>query len=274
LSELDNLFQSSFKFNKKFGQNFIFDNNLLNAIVADAEVDENTTVLEIGTGAGTLTRALAKKAKQVYTFEIDRELENYLTSAFDGYENIKLNFMDIMKLNLKEFEESLGGEKYVMVANLPYYITTPIIFKFLEEAKSLTAMYIMVQKEVADRICAKSGGKDYGVLTVSIQSVADVSIIKKVSRTMFMPVPNVDSAIVKIQINKEKLPSAFDLEKHFKVVADAFSMRRKTLENNLKKYNNENTNLNEVLKQCNIKQGARAESLTIEDFINLTLRLK
>jgi len=112
------------------------------------------------------------------------------------------------------------------------------------------------------------------VLTVSIQSVADVSIIKKVSRTMFMPVPNVDSAIVKIQINKEKLPSAFDLEKHFKVVADAFSMRRKTLENNLKKYNNENTNLNEVLKQCNIKQGARAESLTIEDFINLTLRLK
>jgi len=269
---VDILKNNNFKFNKKFGQNFIFDQNFLDSIVV-GNVSLDDEVLEIGAGAGTLTKTLSKHAKRVVSYEIDENLKPVLSDSLEGCSNIELTFKDIMKEKTEDIDNRFDKE-YILFANLPYYITTPIIFKFLKESTKIKAMYIMVQKEVADRICAKSGGKDYGVLTVSIQSVADVSIIKKVSRTMFMPVPNVDSAIVKIQINKEKLPSAFDLEKHFKVVADAFSMRRKTLENNLKKYNNENTNLNEVLKQCNIKQGARAESLTIEDFINLTLRLK
>jgi len=269
LSELDNLFQSSFKFNKKFGQNFIFDNNLLNAIVADAEVDENTTVLEIGTGAGTLTRALAKKAKQVYTFEIDRELENYLTSAFDGYENIKLNFMDIMKLNLKEFEESLGGEKYVMVANLPYYITTPIIFKFLEEAKSLTAMYIMVQKEVADRICAAAGTSDYGSITASIDVRGNARISRKVNRKMFTPAPNVDSAIVEIKLQNDKF-DILDLRLLGKVIAASFAMRRKTLANNLKSaFGLNGEQINGILDQMGLKESIRGEALTSSQFVEL-----
>ena len=233
MSELDNLFESSFKFNKKFGQNFIFDSNLLNAIVSDAGVDENTTVLEIGTGAGTLTRAIAKKAKKVFTFEIDKELEPFLTKTFESYDNIQLNFLDIMKLNLQDFENSINNEKYVMVANLPYYITTPIIFKFLEEAKNLTAMYIMVQKEVADRICAKAGSSDYGSITASIDVRGDAKITRKVNRKMFTPAPNVDSAIVEIKLNPNKF-EVVNLRLLERVITASFAMRRKTLANNLK----------------------------------------
>lgn len=262
---------NNFKFNKNFGQNFIFDQNFLDSIVIN-NVTKEDAVLEIGAGAGTLTKTLSKHAKKVISYEIDENLKPVLSESLEGCSNIELTFKDVMKEKTEDIDKRFDKE-YILFANLPYYITTPIIFKFLKESVKLKAMYIMVQKEVADRICAKSGGKDYGVLTVSIQSVADVSIIKKVSRTMFMPVPNVDSAIVKIQINKSKLPIDFDLEKHFQVVSDAFSMRRKTLENNLKKYNRENLNINEVLNRCNIKPGSRAESLTIEDFIKLTNEL-
>lgn len=270
MSELDNLFQTSFKFNRKFGQNFIFDNNLLNAIVNDAGVDENTLVLEIGTGAGTLTRALAKKAKQVITFEIDRELEPYLTSVFEGYENIKINFLDIMKLNLENFEKELNGEKYVMVANLPYYITTPIIFKFLEEAKNLTAMYIMVQKEVADRICATAGSSDYGSITASIDVRGDARISRKVNRKMFTPAPNVDSAIVEIKLNNNKfeVSSPKLLER---VITASFAMRRKTLANNLKSaFGLNSSQINDILTQMELKEGVRGETLTSLQFVNLS----
>ena len=270
MSELDNLFQTSFKFNKKFGQNFIFDNNLLNAIVNDAGVDENTLVLEIGTGAGTLTRALAKKAKQVITFEIDRELEPYLTSVFEGYENIKINFLDIMKLNLENFEKELNGEKYVMVANLPYYITTPIIFKFLEEAKNLTAMYIMVQKEVADRICATAGSSDYGSITASIDVRGDARISRKVNRKMFTPAPNVDSAIVEIKLNNNKF-EVFSPKLLERVITASFAMRRKTLANNLKSaFGLNSSQINDILTQMELKEGVRGETLTSLQFVKLS----
>ena len=270
MSELDNLFQTSFKFNKKFGQNFIFDNNLLSAIVNDAGVDENTLVLEIGTGAGTLTRALAKKAKQVITFEIDRELEPYLTSVFEGYENIKINFLDIMKLNLENFEKELNGEKYVMVANLPYYITTPIIFKFLEEAKNLTAMYIMVQKEVADRICATAGSSDYGSITASIDVRGDARISRKVNRKMFTPAPNVDSAIVEIKLNNNKF-EVFSPKLLERVITASFAMRRKTLANNLKSaFGLNSSQINDILTQMELKEGVRGETLTSLQFVKLS----
>ena len=270
MSELDNLFQTSFKFNKKFGQNFIFDSNLLNAIVSDAGVDENTIVLEIGTGAGTLTRALAKKAKKVFTFEIDKELENYLTSAFWGFENIQLNFMDIMKLNLKDFEDGLNGEKYVMVANLPYYITTPIIFKFLEEAKNLTAMYIMVQKEVADRICAKAGTADYGSITAAIDVRGDARVSRKVNRKMFTPAPNVDSAIVEIKLRQDKF-NILNQKLLERVITASFAMRRKTLANNLKSAFGLNLEaINGIFKEMGLKEGVRGETLTSAQFVVLS----
>lgn len=269
MSELDNLFESSFKFNKKFGQNFIFDSNLLNAIVSDAGVDENTTVLEIGTGAGTLTRAIAKKAKKVFTFEIDKELEPFLTKTFESYDNIQLNFLDIMKLNLQDFENSINNEKYVMVANLPYYITTPIIFKFLEEAKNLTAMYIMVQKEVADRICAKAGSSDYGSITASIDVRGDAKITRKVNRKMFTPAPNVDSAIVEIKLNPNKF-EVVNLRLLERVITASFAMRRKTLANNLKSAFGLNAGqITKIFEKLNLKEGIRGEILDSSQFVQL-----
>ena len=269
MSELDNLFESSFKFNKKFGQNFIFDSNLLNAIVSDAGVDENTTVLEIGTGAGTLTRAIAKKAKKVFTFEIDKELEPFLTKTFESYDNIQLNFLDIMKLNLQDFENSINNEKYVMVANLPYYITTPIIFKFLEEAKNLTAMYIMVQKEVADRICAKAGSSDYGSITASIDVRGDAKITRKVNRKMFTPAPNVDSAIVEIKLNPNKF-QVVNLRLLERVITASFAMRRKTLANNLKSAFGLNVEqITKIFEKLNLKEGIRGEILDSSQFVQL-----
>lgn len=269
MSELENLFGSNFKFNKKFGQNFIFDNNLLNAIVSDAEVDENTIVLEIGTGAGTLTRAIAKKAKKVYTVEIDKELEPYLSTVFRDFNNIELKFQDIMKVDLKDFEEELNNEKYIMVANLPYYITTPIIFKFLEEAKNLTAMYIMVQKEVADRICAEAGTAEYGSITASIAVRGDAKISRKVNRHMFTPVPNVDSAIVEIKLNNNKF-KILDLKLLERVISAAFAMRRKTLSNNLKSafgLNSEQILL--LFNRVGLSDSVRGETLDSSKFVEL-----
>ena len=178
---------NNFKFNKKFGQNFIFDQNFLDSIVVN-NVTKVDDVLEIGAGAGTLTKTLSKHAKRVVSYEIDENLKPVLSESLEGCSNIELTFKDVMKERTEDIDNRFDNE-YILFANLPYYITTPIIFKFLKESMKLKAMYIMVQKEVADRICDKSGGKDYGVLTVSIQSVADVSIVKKVSRTMFMPIP-------------------------------------------------------------------------------------
>ena len=265
MSELENLFGSNFKFNKKFGQNFIFDNNLLNAIVSDAEVNENTIVLEIGTGAGTLTRAIAKKAKKVYTVEIDKELEPYLSTVFRDFNNIELKFQDIMKVDLKDFEEELK----IMVANLPYYITTPIIFKFLEEAKNLTAMYIMVQKEVADRICAEAGTAEYGSITASIAVRGDAKISRKVNRHMFTPVPNVDSAIVEIKLNNNKF-KILDLKLLERVISAAFAMRRKTLSNNLKSafgLNSEQILL--LFNRVGLSDSIRGETLDSSKFVEL-----
>lgn len=263
---------NNFKFNKKFGQNFIFDQNFLDSIVFN-NVTKEDNILEIGAGAGTLTKTLSKHAKKVISYEIDDNLKPVLSNSLKGCLNTEVIFKDIMKEETKIIDDRFDTN-YILFANLPYYITTPIIFKFLKESTKIKSMYIMVQKEVADRICANSGGKDYGVLTVSIQSVANVKIIKKVPRTMFMPVPNVDSAIVKIEIDKSKLPLGLDLDKHFKLVADAFAMRRKTLENNLKKYNTNGVVVEEALQSCNIKAGSRAESLSVQDFINLSLKFQ
>lgn len=263
---------NNFKFNKKFGQNFIFDQNFLDSIVSN-NVTKDDDILEIGAGAGTLTKTLSKHAKRVVSYEIDDNLKPVLSESLKDCLNTEIVFKDIMKEETRIIDDKFD-DCYILFANLPYYITTPIIFKFLKESKKIKAMYIMVQKEVADRICADKGGKDYGVLTVSIQSVANVKVVKKVPRTMFMPVPNVDSAIVKIEIDKSKLPSGLDINKHFKLIADAFAMRRKTLENNLKKYNTNGVIIDDVLRSCNIKSGSRAESLTVNDFINLSLKLQ
>ena len=254
-------------FKKKFGQNFITDKNLLSAIVDDAEIDKSDEVLEIGAGAGTLTKEISNRAKKVISYEIDKDLESYLLGL--KLNNVNFIFKDIMKENLLEIENYFE-DGYKIIANLPYYITTPIIFKFLKNSKKLKSLTIMVQKEVAERIVATKGEKDYGILTIMINFYGNAKITRNVNRKMFYPEPNVDSAVVRIDIDREKYKNIDD-DKFYSFVQSCFSMRRKTLKNNL-----EHSNLKLKMKIDNLPQSIlslRAENLSVDDFVNIYLKI-
>ena len=242
-----------FNFKKKFGQNFISDTNLLKAIVADAEINKDDVVLEIGAGAGALTKELSLASKRVVSYEIDLELKEQLLSL--GLKNVEFRFEDFMKVDLKEFKES-----FKVVANLPYYITTPIIFKLLEETDNLISLTVMVQKEVAERIVADTSG-DYGVLSVMLAFYGEAKINRIVKRNMFYPEPNVDSAVVTLKIEKK-----YDIDKiaFSKFVKTAFSMRRKTLFNNLSTIYSKDL-LKQTFTEDFLKR--RAETLTVDEFV-------
>ncbi len=254
-------------FKKKFGQNFITDKNLLSAIVDDAEIDKSDEVLEIGAGAGTLTKEISNRAKKVISYEIDKDLESYLLGL--KLNNVNFIFKDIMKENLLEIENYFE-DGYKLIANLPYYITTPIIFKFLKNSKKLKSLTIMVQKEVAERIVATKGEKDYGILTIMINFYGNAKITRNVNRKMFYPEPNVDSAVIRIDIDREKYKNIDD-DKFYSFVQSCFSMRRKTLKNNL-----EHSNLKLKMKIDNLPQSIlslRAENLSFDDFVNIYLKI-
>lgn len=269
---LDILKENNFKFNKKFGQNFIFDTNLLSAIVNDANVDENTNVLEIGPGAGTLTKKLCEKAKKVVSYEIDTNLAPILAENLKDCNNSEIVFGDILKQNIKDIESKFD-DNYVMVANLPYYITTPIIFKFLEEATKLRSITIMVQKEVAERICAKHNTEEYGAITVQINAIADAKITRIVKRNMFKPAPNVDSAVVRIDFNFDKY-NIENLSLFKRLVTSAFAMRRKTLANNLKSsFSLDAETIEKLLNSVDLKKDVRGEALSVEEFVKLSNQL-
>ena len=182
----DLLKKYDFKFNKSFGQNFIFDTNLLRAIASDADIDKSTQVLEIGTGAGTLTKILGDMAKSVVSYEVDKNLKPVIEENLFGVTNVQVKFGDILEQSINSIEQNFSGE-YKMVANLPYYITTPIIFKFLEQSTNLKTMVIMVQKEVAERLCASEGSANYGAITASIKLWGSAKITRIVKRNMFDP---------------------------------------------------------------------------------------
>lgn len=266
---LEILKQNDFIFKKKFGQNFITDTNLLDAIVADANISSDDEVLEIGTGAGTLTMAVAKKCKKILTIEIDRTLKPILEQTFLGQDNIELCFADFMKVSASELNKHFS-RPFKVVANLPYYITTPIIFKLLSEGFNVTNITIMVQKEVADRLTAESGTKDYGTITAQIDSIADVSVKRIVSRKMFTPMPNVDSAIVDIKLRRSKYDIQ-DLKLHSKVIESAFSMRRKTLSNCLKsKLGLTQEQVNMLYEKLDFHPQIRGEVLDTYQFVLLS----
>ena len=254
------LAKHGFQFKKQFGQNFISDANLLQSIVAASGIDENTTVVEIGCGAGTLTRALAEKAKKVYAFDIDTALQPVLAETLAGLENVEVIFKDFNKLNLKEFETEI--ENYTVVANLPYYITTPLLTKLLEESDKVQGISIMVQEEVAERFCAKENTPEYGAITVAIALKGTAKIVKRVSRNLFYPRPNVDSAVVKIEFDRGRV--AVKSEKAFRqVVKCAFLNRRKTLENNLVNYFSiSREKAKTVMAKAEIDEKARGETLS------------
>lgn len=264
----DILKKHNFTFTKKFGQNFIFDTNLLKSIVSDAQIASDDCVLEIGTGAGTLTKEIANVAWRVITYEIDTELKDVLDETFANYKNIELHFADIMKVDTNTLEQEIG-RKYKVVANLPYYITTPILFKFLEEAKNVTSLTVMVQKEVGERMCAKHNTLSYGTLSVAIATRGDCKITRIVKKNMFTPMPNVDSCIVKIELyNKFDIVDRNTLDKLIRV---AFAMRRKTLYNNLVAgFGIEKEKAKEYLKQANLDEKIRGEAIDEATFVKLS----
>lgn len=256
-----------FRFNKQFGQNFLTDENLLNGICNDASIDGGT-VLEIGAGAGTLTRVLSRYADSVVAFEIDRNLEKVLNVTLADCPNVKVVMGDVMKYSMSELETIANGN-YRVVANIPYYLTSPLIMRFVEEAEHVSSLTLTIQKEVAERLAAKPATKDYGAITVAVNAVADVEITRILSRTLFYPQPNVDSAVVRIDFNRGK----FDITnpKLFrKTVRVSFAMRRKTLVNNLavgfaiSKQESE-----QILALCNLPVGCRGEELSVEQFVKL-----
>ncbi len=264
LSEI--LKKHGFAFKKKFGQNFIADRNLLEAIVRDAGVDKNTTVLEIGAGAGALTRAVSEAAGRVLSYEIDRTLAPVLAETLAGCDNTEVVFRDFMKEDMAKLEEELGP--YVVCANLPYYVTTPVLLRFLEEAKLCRSVTVMVQEEVAERLCAREGTPEYGAITAAIALRGRAQTVRKVPRTMFYPRPNVDSAVVVVSFGggvPVKSAAAYRF-----VVRAAFSGRRKTLENNLMNaLHIGREEAHSLLTEAGVKDGVRGETLSPLAFARL-----
>ena len=257
-----------FHFKKQFGQNFISDGNLLRSIVEASGITKETTVVEIGCGAGTLTRALAEAAKQVYAFDIDRDLQPVLAETLSGLDNVEVIFRDFNKLDLKAFEKEI--EEYTVVANLPYYITTPLVTKLLEESDKVQGLSIMVQEEVADRFCAKENTPEYGSITAAIALKGKAKVVKRVSRNMFFPRPNVDSAVVKIEFERGRI-EVKDERAYRQTVKCAFLNRRKTLENNLVNFFKlTREEAKAALAAAGVDEKARGETLSPERLAKLS----
>lgn len=264
----DILIDNGFRFNHNLGQNFITDKNLLDKIVELSGVDENDVVVEIGTGAGTLTRAIAEKAKKVYSFEVDRALKPVLDETLSGLDNVEVIFKDVLKMKDKELIE-IVGEKFKVVANIPYYITTALVMRFLEEGVHPSAITFMVQKEVADRFVAKPATEDYGAITMAISLYGDAKIVGQVDKNMFYPVPKVDSSIVRIDVYDKY--AGVDKKKVSKTIKCAFMMRRKTLLNNLTAvYPVKKDEAAKILESLNIDLKARGETLTLDQIIEIS----
>lgn len=261
------LLKHGFTFKKQYGQNFLTDGNLLDAIVRDGGVGADTTVLEIGAGAGALTRALSAQAKKVVALEIDKSLQPVLAETLAGCENVEVVFRDFMKADLPALEAELGS--YRVVANLPYYVTTPVLMRFLEEAKACEGVTVMVQEEVAARFTAKAGTPDYGAVTAAIALRGEAQITRKVPRTMFYPRPNVDSAVVRIDFEAGRIPVRSE-SAYRAAVRCAFLSRRKTLENNLVNvFRISREQAKKVLHEAGIADMARGETLPPEALARL-----
>ncbi len=262
-----------FHFNKALGQNFITDANLLDAIVADSGINGDDTVVEIGTGAGTLTRAIAKVAKRVYSFEVDRNLQPVLALSLQGVDNAEVIFRDVLKMKDDELK-SVVGDSFKVVANLPYYITTPLAMRFIESSLDVKSVTIMVQKEVALRFVAKPNTADYSAITLAIEMAGNAQITRNVSRNMFFPSPNVDSAVVRIDIDRTKLDGENVALLH-KLVRSSFAMRRKTLANNLSvAFQIDKQEACKLIEEAGFSPMVRGEALSLDDYKKLTKTLE
>ncbi len=263
-----------FTFSKSLGQNFLIDGNIVRKIVASANIGPEDYVLEIGPGMGTLTEELALHAKKVVSVELDKSLLPILDETVGMYENVEIISADILDVDVdKLIQEKLNGGPVKVVANLPYYVTTPIIGKLIESGANIESIIVMVQKEVAERMAAGPGSKTYGSLSVFVNFYTDPEIVVKVPKTVFMPQPKIDSAVIKLEMKKQ-LPHV-DKDQFFKVVKAGFSKRRKTIFNALSTYgfDLERELFKEYLIKADIKLEERAENLSVEDFINISKTL-
>ena len=259
------------KTKKSLGQNFIIDTNILRNIVDAGSVDEQTTVIEIGPGIGALTEQIAKKAKEVFAFEIDGRLIPVLEDTLSPYSNITVFHEDILKVDFEKFQvEYLGdASRIIVIANLPYYITTPIVMHLIESDLPIEEMILMMQKEVANRLEAKPSTKEYGSLSIAIQAYMDVDIVFTVPRTVFMPQPNIDSAIVRLKTLETSPLDVKDEKLFFNMMRASFGQRRKTIWNNLRRVLNDKEKeplLREAFESSGIDPSRRGESLSIDEF--------
>lgn len=259
-----------FDFKKKFGQNFIIDENIINSIINKSNIDKDTLVIEIGPGAGSLTYKLSDAAKNVICYEIDTTLKEMLNEVLNEKTNVEIIYNDFLKCNINEKIKKYEYKKLYVVANLPYYITTPIIIKIIEENINIDKMVVMVQKEVGDRFKAKPGTKDYGSLSIFLNYYFDVKKVLDISKNVFLPKPNVDSIVVEFSKKNNKY-NLKNEELFFKLIRNSFVQKRKTLKNNLKEF--DLMKIEEVLKKYNYDLTVRAEQLSIEIFIDIANNL-
>lgn len=261
-------------FQKKFGQNFLVDKNILEKIVDAAQITEKDCVLEIGPGIGTMTQYLAEQAGNVIAVEIDKNLIPVLQDTLSSYNNVTILNQDILKVDMNHMIEKYnGGNPIKVVANLPYYITTPIIMALFESHVALKSITIMIQKEVADRIQAQAGTKDYGALSLAVQYYAKPEVIVKVPAACFMPRPNVDSSVIRLTKYETPPVKAQDENYLFTVIRASFNQRRKTLVNGLSNAGSVGVSkekITEILTQMELPLTVRGETLTLEQFTELS----
>lgn len=265
-----------FSFKKSLGQNFLIDTNILDRIVDHAEITDETGVIEIGPGIGALTEQLAKRAKKVTAFEIDQRLLPILNDTLSPYDNVTIIHQDVLKADVRKvIEEQFADCKEVMVvANLPYYVTTPIIMKLLEENLPLKGIVVMLQKEVADRMAAVPSSKEYNSLSIAVQFYTEAKTVMVVPKTVFVPQPNVDSAVIKLTVRETPAVSVDNDTFFFQLIRASFGQRRKTLMNNLmnnlpdgKKHK---AIIEEALVTAEVNGKRRGESLSIDEFARLS----
>ena len=262
----------NFKFSKSLGQNFLIDDNVIDRILEGARLSETDRIIEVGPGIGTLTREMGKVAENVVAIEIDKTLIPILKETLADLDNVEVVNGDILKVDVQGLiNEKLNGGPVKLVANLPYYITTPIVMKFLEEDIPVTDIVVMVQKEVADRMNAKPSTKDYGALSVAVQYYCDTEIVAKAPRHMFVPQPNVDSIVIGLHVRDEKKYVVDNEDIFFKTVKASFGQRRKTLLNSLGGLGFlSKDQIREALQAANIDEKRRGETLSIDEFANLS----
>ncbi len=265
-----------FSFSKTLGQNFLINPAVCPKIAEMGGCKEGVCAIEIGTGVGVLTKELAKRCDKVVAVELDKRLKPVLEETLAEFDNVEVIFADVMQTDLlKIIEEKLGGKETVVCANLPYYITSPVIMKILEERLPIKSLTVMVQKEAADRICAKPATRECGAISYAVSWYSEPRILFRVNRGSFMPSPNVDSAVIRLDVKNERLLPEDEEKRMFKIIRAGFSQRRKQLANPLSAaFGKDKKAICEIFEELKIKTTARAEELTPDDYAALAKVLK